>query len=79
MVQWYNGTNRGWDVNKRKGNLLVPFLYVLKVPLNCESWVNKELLIVIGVINKVVANLYLGTDAEMLGGVVPQLRLGKQN
>ena len=54
-------------------------MFILEVPLNCQGWVNEELFIVIGVINEVVANLNLGTYTEMLGGIVPQLRLGKEN
>ena len=47
----------------------------LEVPLNCESWVNEECLIIVSVVDEVVAKLNLGTNAEVVGDVIPELRL----
>jgi hypothetical protein len=47
----------------------------LEVPLNCESWVNEERLIIVSIVNEVVAKLNLGTNAEVVGDVIPELRL----
>ena len=49
----------------------------LEVPLHAEGRVDEERLVVVGVVDEVITNLYLGTDAEMLGGIVPQLGLGE--
>ena len=57
----------------------VDFFTFLEVPLNRKCWVNEELLIVVGIIDEVVTNLHLCTNAEMLGSIIPELRLRKNN
>ena len=48
---------------------------MLEVPLNGEGWIDKECLIVVTVKDEVVAYLNLGTNAEVIGSVIPELRL----
>jgi hypothetical protein len=50
----------------------------LEVPLNCESWVNEERLVIVSVVDEVVAKLNLGTNAEVVGDVIPELRLREE-
>jgi hypothetical protein len=47
----------------------------LEVPLNCESWVDEECLIIVSVVDEVVAKLSLCSNAEVVGDVIPELRL----
>lgn len=47
----------------------------LKVPLQSEGGIDEERLIIVGVEDEVVAELHLGTNGEMLCGVVPELGL----
>ena len=46
-------------------------LLLLKVPLDANSGIDEEGFVVDGVINEVVADLHLGTYAEVLGEVIP--------
>ena len=51
----------------------------LEVPLYAECGIDEEGLVVDGVINEVVADLHLAAKADMVGEVVPQLRLGEDD
>ena len=48
-----------------------------EVPLHGQCGIDKERLVVIGVVDEIVGELPLGTDAEMLGEVIPKLGFGE--
>ena len=49
--------------------------FFLEVPLNSKCWIYEEALIIVSIIDEVVAYLNLATYAEMIGNIVPELRL----
>ena len=51
----------------------------LEIPLGTQRRINEERLVVVGVVDEVVANLNLCTEAEMRRHIVPQLRLGEHH
>ena len=51
----------------------------LEIPLYTNGGIDEEGLVVDGVINEIIADLYLGTYAEMVGEVIPQLGLGEDH
>lgn len=48
---------------------------VLEVPLHSECRVDEERLVIVSIIDEVVTDLNLGTNAEVIGEVIPKLRL----
>ena len=50
-----------------------------EVPLHSQRGIDKERLVVIGIVDEVVAHLNLGTQAQMVVKVVPELGLGEDN
>ena len=52
---------------------------MLEIPFKGEGGIDKEGLIIVGVVDEVVANLYLTTKAQMFVEVIPELRLGEDD
>ena len=54
-------------------------LNLLEVPLNGQCRVDKERLVIICVVNKIITNFYLRADTEMAGCIEPELWFGKDD
>ena len=52
---------------------------MLEIPFKGEGGIDKEVLIIVGIVDEVVADLYLTTTAQMLVTVIPELRLGEND
>ena len=52
---------------------------LLEIPLHGDGRIDEEGLVVVGVIDKVVAELHLAADAEMIGKIIPELGLGEND
>ena len=51
----------------------------LEVPLQGDSRIYEERLVVVGVVDEVVADLHLGAEREVVGNIIPELRLGEDD
>lgn len=52
---------------------------MLEIPFKGEGGIDKESLIIVGVVDEVVADLYLTTKAQMFVEVIPELGLGEDD
>ena len=52
---------------------------MLEIPFKGEGGIDKEGLIIVGIVDEVVADLYLTTKAQMLVTVIPELGLGEDD
>jgi hypothetical protein len=51
----------------------------LEIPLNSDGRIHKERLVAVGVVDEVIADFHLATDAEVFRGIEPDLRLREDN
>ena len=51
----------------------------LEVPLQGDGRIDEERLVVVGVVDEVVADLHLGAEREVVGNIIPELRLGEDD
>ena len=54
-------------------------IIISEIPLHTEGGVDEESLIVEGVINEIVADFNFGAYTEVVGDIIPQLRLGEDD
>ena len=50
-----------------------------EIPLQCEGGIHEEGFVVDRIINEVITDFHLGAYAEVIGHVIPQLRLGEND
>ena len=52
---------------------------MLEIPLKRYGRIDEERLVVISVVDEVVAELYLATEADVLSDIIPELRFGEDD